>query len=678
MGAKTTPMYKSSLLLGLCLFLIIKSFSQINYGKEDCGSLFKEWVDALNEAKINTGSAFDPSGLQIFYLWTELAKKDIKEARFKILLPVRTDDNFYRSVITLLNANLNSEYEHSAIKSFSNIAGFMDDIDTISMATRQLVQSMNFLFRANRLEIGLNKMHQYKDSSYLPVPILEDKKYGTFSMNSFYKHLIDYVEYGTERPLDIEGIYFYEANYKQFYAITGAVAPSSNELYKEYDMVEEYLRFFAKDLLYAYARYYELIDALGGPPLITLPAAAGTKGPNRYDPKYYKKLFGNIYSSSLSTLITHIENIAKSCAATPLSTLGKINFTTAFEEIPQKESGEAPLNPKKMEKGYGRLLVIQKNADGSFVDDEDRAMVYDMTVTPNVWRNTISMNWYTDVLPGKYKVRSPRPAHDSGTVELPEGQTRIIRFPAKGSLSVKLINRLGNTIPVHSTRIEILKQNNENSYKTDTAFFDLVNGDAKPREMNPGNYRLGIRFPEKYFPSFIYVEEPIEVKAKTNTAITVTGFGDLVLTAYSGTGQIKKDMRAEILTPEKNTKTKNYTWLVYIMNRDTLHMRPGKFLVKVNYPFNIFRQVEIKNGEIKELTLDNLGSLIVNRGKAGYDRIEITDNMTKEMIGLKNNTTIDVETDRTYTIKIVGTGNIKSKIFENVEIKTGELTTINW
>ncbi|MES2774385.1 MAG: hypothetical protein V4722_09385 [Bacteroidota bacterium] len=663
-------------MLGLCVGY--NANSQITYGKEDCGELFNNWIFLLDEAKPGVGESLETKRMESFNRWIAAAKKDIAEARFNVLRKTETENLYLKSVINVLHNSRGAIFGNGFSASvkykddISTTAGpFFENINAAGSVTQNLVQALNFPFRVFSIDDEIREsktqgMFMLFDINY------EGENFETVDLNSFYKYLLDLVEFGRETPMDKDFRLFYKANYKLFGLYTGLDAPNWDET----ENVKKYLNFFANELLYALGRYSEyLINEKKRQSPITLAPYKGTMGDNRYAPDYYKKLLGRSYKGSIEKIIQHVNQLKNNCAPASLQQAGKVKIETAIQPIPQQENNPIPVPRNSIKPGLGRLLIIQKNAAGKYYRDEIANLHY--TEGTKGWYAGRYTNQYDDLNPGHYILRCHRPASDSMLVDIVPGATKVVSLPEKGTMSARLIDTYGKVQQVRTFRIEILKQNKANSYKTDTLFFDLRNGDAPPREMNAGLYRVGIHLPPKYYPFMVYAEEPVEVQEHNNTEVTISGFGSLSVKTRDGNGK-SKVIRTDIFTSERNSKTREYTWLVRSDSQDTLYIRPGRYKVVIDYPLAITRDIEIVSGKHLMEPVDHLGSLLVTNGNTTTEWIEITDETNQKKTSVRNNTSIDVETDRTYTVKVIPLNNGTPKYFREVKVQPGMTTTVNW
>ncbi len=666
-------MHKLLLALVLIFYIPCQLPAQINNGKEDCGPLVNNWIEKLETIKSEISGELSAQNIESFRNWIVDAQVDIGEGRFEILKRPEVMVPFYTSVISYLHQGTPAEPKPISGYYFNtDPQHFFSEFNKAAPREQQDFHAMSFLFRVYSIEMELQNC--IGKTTCKPWEGYEKAIAGRFNINDFYKYLLDIVEYGKEDNPGSDIYNTYAQNQDGMKTFTGLQPPHPMK------NSEEYLRFFGPELLYAFARYNEyLVSQHLAYPITQIPYA-GTLGPNRYTVNYYRLLLARVYRTSLETLIQHLVRLRSKCSGTNLSDMGSLTFETSFQPVPQQDAGEIPGLPYKITAGKGRLLVEQRTASGKYFDPTETIFIYAMPSPANPslrWVAGGNVNRYVELDPGTYFIRSPKPAKDSMVATINFGGTTVVKMPPKGSLAVRAIGSDGKEIGLTGYRIEILKQNRNNSYQLDTIFFDVWNNSLPPREMNAGLYRVGIRLPEKYYPVFLYAPEAVEVKPNTKTQVILYGFGDLLVRTFNGTGAEVRNMRIDVFTKEKNSKTKEYTHLTRTTSFDTLHMRPGHYRLQIDYPFPVIREVEIMSDGLIIEPVDNLGSITISNGKPTKEIIEVMNNETKKTISVRNNSTIDVE-EGTYTVKIPANGSNVAQQRPSVKVKPGMVTTVNW
>lgn len=648
------------LLLSSCLH----SIAQVTYGKDDCRYILNNWIGDLRRVHDAVGNQLTGQSLNQFDSWRQKALQEFKEGKFKIFDPPHEPATVNMSVITLIrtgtvvNANTAKTY-------FSGWDGLSED-------QKELTRGMHFLFFTNKLEKdALACQTQVCGNVWTLYENLLQRK---INPDNFYKYILDLVAYQKEQVVDFYE--FYEAFYPQLISVTGLGAESVKDF-----QTDKYVAHFAPEILFAMGRYHEYRT---GQLQKTNPISLiynDEFGNNRYGVGYFRKLLANYYKQSLDLLIKEIEQFRnENCALPPVREPGKLKFTPTNSPITQKEETGIKLHLGKMEPGKGRLLVIQKRANGDYQDMNDHAWLYQATADGKRGKfyAMVYLNTYADVDPGTYHISAIKPTRDSVLTTVLEGNTKVIRFPEKGAISAVIGDIEKGEVKVNSMRIELLRQKKDNAYQFDTVFVDLWSGDKEPHELNPGLYRVAVRMPANYFPSYVYADEPVEISAHQHTRITVTGYSRLSLTALGGTGEKLEKLRVDFFSKTKNPKTDEYVHFRTYNIQDDIVLGPRSYRVVFQYAFPVVREIDITADDVKEWRIEDIGAIRITDGTLSKQSVEVIRNKTGEKLLVPNNSTINVESGQSYTVKCPASGTKKAQVFAAVKVEKGQVTMVNW
>jgi hypothetical protein len=207
----------------------------------------------------------------------------------------------------------------------------------------------------------------------------------------------------------------------------------------------------------------------------------------------------------------------------------------------------------------------------------------------------------------------------------------------------------------------------------DTIYYDVLYK-ANEKEANPGLYHVKPFMPPNYFPHMVSTE--VEVKPKELIEVIVEGYGLLLVEAFSGIPE-KWATRIDIFTKERNSKTKERTWLAYFNSNDTMHLAPGNYWMVAQYPIPVEREISIQSNSMLTERIENIGILLITNGTNSKEWVEITDMETARKTSVRNNTPVDIESGKKYTVAVFkSNGTIKT--FTDVEIDPKQTTVIRW
>ena len=648
------------LVLGSCLY----TNAQITYGKEDCRFLLNDWIQKLRRVRETVGNELTEQSLDQFDSWRQAVVQELKEGKYKIFDQPHESGTVNQSVITICRTG--------SVVNANTAKAYFSGWDALPEEQRELTKAMHFLFFTNKLEKDAQACQSGGCGNVWTV--YENLLQRKLNPDNFYKYIMDQVEYRRSPVIDIYE--FYEAFYSQLYSITGLAAESVKDF-----QTDKYVSHFAPEILFAMGRYHEYrTGQLQKPNPINL-VYKDEFGNNRYAVGYFRKVLANYYKQSIDLLAKGIEEFRNEhCAAQFPGVAGKLSFTPIKIPIQQKEETGIKLQLGKMPAGKGRLLVIQKRSDGDYQDMNDHAWLYQATADGKRGKfyAMVYLNTYADVDPGTYHISAIKPTKDSVLTTVLEGNTKVIRFPEKGAISAVIGDIEKGEVKVNSMRIELLRQKKDNAYQFDTVFVDLWSGDKEPHELNPGLYRVAVRMPANYFPSYVYADEPVEISAHQHTRVTVTGYSRLSLTALGGTGEKLEKLRVDFFSKTKNPKTDEYVHFRTYNVQDEIVLGPRGYRVVFQYAFPVVREIDITSDDVKEWRIEDIGAIRISDGTASKQSVEVIRNKTGEKLLVPNNSTINVESGQTYTVKCPASGAKKAQVFSAVKVEKGQVTMVNW